>query len=513
MTELPPIPSDPAALPGWMAGLTPEQHTALGEQVVGGSLLAGLAAGVGIAGAPDAFGDFDRPNPQIELPPAPTGRSAYTLRVDVADAKPPIWRRLVVRSDVTLDVIHRVLQAAFGWEDYHLHRFATGDPYSSPYFTTPADLEEGETGTPEERARLDQVLTEVGAHLTYEYDFGDGWTHRLLLESAEPWPEEEPRTAWCLTGRRAGPLEDSGGVWGYGELAAWVRSGHAEDQAPDNAEDLVGWIPEGFDPDHFAVDETDEAIATALLGDAAVIARSVGGREDLVRFVRRLPPEPAATVARWLLAAGLDPAEPVDADAAHALTRPWRTLLRHVGDEVRLTTAGYLPPVVVQAVYDELGLAEDWYGKGNREDLTYPVLGLREQAQNLGLLRKAKGRLAPTATARRLADDPPGLLRHIAARLPAGRREDEQQAGWLLLLATAAGEGRAAAEREIATILAALGWRGPDRDGLSTDLAARSARPTGAMLRSAAGDLGFRRSDEPHPSAVLLARLSLVIGS
>src|SRR3546814_15797052 len=34
-----------------------------------------------------------------------------------------IWRRLLVRSDLTLFGLHRVIQIAFGWEDYHLHAF------------------------------------------------------------------------------------------------------------------------------------------------------------------------------------------------------------------------------------------------------------------------------------------------------------------------------------------------------------------------------------------------------
>lgn len=509
MTDLPPMPTNPADLLTWVRGLTEEQRLALVQEVRGGSLLGGLAAGG--PGDRAAFPDFDRANPEIALPPAPAAPSTYTIRAEIVGAKPPIWRRLAVRSDVTLDVVHRVLQAAFGWWDGHLHRFATGDPYAGPFFVTPEDLDEGETGTPEERARLDQVLTEVGARLTYEYDFGDGWTHRILLESVDPWPEQETRTAWCLTGRRAGPLEDSGGIGAYGELAEWVRNGYDEAHAPYNAEDLAGWIPDGFDPDLFSVEETDEAIEAALLGDVVGIARATGAREELVQLVRRLPTEAAAMATRWLMtSAGTGAAEAVGLETARAATRPWRVLLRHVGDGVALTQAGYLPPAVVQAVYDELGLAERWIGKGNREDLTLPVLGLREQAQELGLLRKAKGRLSPTAAGRRLADDPVGLLKHVAHRLPLGRREDEQQAGWLLLMATAAGERREAADGHVDAVMTALGWRWEGDSRLAAGLGVRSSRPTRIALQCAGGDLVYGRAQEPAPGAVLLARLSLV---
>ena len=51
------------------------------------------------------------------------GLQLFRVRVDLRHAAPPIWRRLELRSDLTLDVVHRVLQAAFGWTDSHLWRF------------------------------------------------------------------------------------------------------------------------------------------------------------------------------------------------------------------------------------------------------------------------------------------------------------------------------------------------------------------------------------------------------
>lgn len=520
--ELPPIPSDPRELIDWVEKLDPEQQHAFLDQVRSGPAF----------GAMMSPGFVDSENPQVDLPPAPAAPMAYTLRIDISDAKPPIWRRLVVRSDVTLDVLHTVIQAAFGWWDSHLHRFSLGDPYTGPYFVTQYDIEEeGDTGTLEQEARLDQVLTEPGDRLTYEYDFGDGWTHEIKLETVEAWSEEEGRTVWCVTGRNAGPLEDCGGIWSYNELAAWVRSDFAPDKAPPNADDLEDWIPEDFDPDDFDVEDTNDAIEVALLGDAGVIARTLGLRDEAVAFAQSLAGESGATVARWLIAGGFGGAQPgagqplaadpragqrrtaplVDVDLAASATRPWRVLLHHVGEGVTLTKAGYLPPAVVEAVWTELDLDAQWIGKGNREDHTLPVLLLRESAQDLGLLRKSKGRLAPTAAARKTRDDPVALLRHIAARLPLGKRQDEQQAGWVVLVATAAGEGRQATGRHLASILTDLGWTtsaGP--------LDARSARvsgqPTRHVLETAAGELVFSRREVPGPEAVALARLALVGG-
>ena len=69
------------------------------------------------------------------------------IRVDLNHAKPPIWRRLDLRSDLTLDVVHQVLQVAFDWTDSHLHRFALGGhPFARTRqsFLCPFDLEQGE---------------------------------------------------------------------------------------------------------------------------------------------------------------------------------------------------------------------------------------------------------------------------------------------------------------------------------------------------------------------------------
>jgi hypothetical protein len=90
------------------------------------------------------------------------------------------WRRLDLRSDLTLDAVHQVLQAAFDWTDSHLHRFAlSGSPFdrSSQPFLCPYDVEEGELddegAVPASDVRLDETLQEPGDVLSYVYDYGE----------------------------------------------------------------------------------------------------------------------------------------------------------------------------------------------------------------------------------------------------------------------------------------------------------------------------------------------------
>ena len=121
----------------------------------------------------------------------------FQLKITLQDIQPPVWRRVLVPDDTTLIGLHRVIQAAMGWEDYHLWRFEIGD-------TEYGEELEGGWGEPIESARdarLNQVA-EPGDMLLYEYDFGDSWEHRVRVEKVLPAAPGArlPR----VRGRRAG---------------------------------------------------------------------------------------------------------------------------------------------------------------------------------------------------------------------------------------------------------------------------------------------------------------------
>ena len=80
----------------------------------------------------------------------------YRVRVDLRDTKPPLWRRLELSSDIYLDELHEVLQAACGWTDSHLHEFRSGAGYHDlevERYLCPFMLEEDDDGVPEEQVR------------------------------------------------------------------------------------------------------------------------------------------------------------------------------------------------------------------------------------------------------------------------------------------------------------------------------------------------------------------------
>lgn len=418
-----------------LAGATPEEGRALLD-----GLLSGQVSSI-----------FEK----LHTDQAPTLRAApadvrgFRVRLDLLGAKPPVWRRLDLPGDLTLPQVHDVVQAAMGWTDSHLHRFRTGSGVRSPYFVTSFDIDEGDDGLLEDEVRLDQLLAAKGDSLWYDYDFGDGWDHVLTVENVL---EEPPSTACCIGGRMACPPEDCGGIGGYEELAAWVRGGYDKTLLPevfDNGADARQWLPMDWHPDHFDVNESNLALTAALAmpvavtGELAELLGKRGGR--LLREVLSSPLTHGPT--------------DVSEDEAARLTESYRLLLEVVGDGVALTSAGYLPPALVEQFAEGAGITGWWIGKANREDLTPPVAAARETARALGLVAVRKGRLMPTAAGVRAHQDPQALLQHIAGRLPLGTKEFDRQAGWMALAVIASGAPAEDWHETISELLADLGWR------------------------------------------------------
>lgn len=175
----------------------------------------------------------------------------YQLKIALKYIRPPIWRRIEVPGDVTLPKLHLVLQAAMGWTNSHLHQFQVGKTYYGD-----SDVDEfGELNLKDEsKLRLSQLLTKPKQKIVYEYDFGDGWEHEILLEKVLPrdLTVEYPR---CLGGARACPPEDCGGVHGYANFLAAIR-----DPKHEEHDEYLDWIGGDFDPEEFDVEDFDNAL-------------------------------------------------------------------------------------------------------------------------------------------------------------------------------------------------------------------------------------------------------------
>ena len=185
----------------------------------------------------------------------------YQIKVTLMRTAPPIWRRLLVGSDITLSGLHDLLQLAMGWTNSHLHEFQfRGQCYGS----TDAVLGLTE-GIDERKVRLNQLLVRVGAKIVYTYDFGDGWEHAVVLEKCLPVDSNMTYPA-CTGGRGACPPEDCGGVGGFYNLLEALQN----PRRPEHKE-LLEWVGRDYDPEKFS----SEAVNRSLHGKKRA-ARSSG---------------------------------------------------------------------------------------------------------------------------------------------------------------------------------------------------------------------------------------------
>ena len=141
--------------------------------------------------------------------PAP-GDAILQVKVTLLEVSPPVWRRLLVPAAIRLDRLHGAIQIAMGWTNSHLHCFEAGGVGYGPVIE---DLDHRD----ERKAQLDDLVAEPGDQLTYDYDFGDGWEHEIVVEAVLV-AEAYRRYPRCLGGERRCPPEDCGGSWGYSHL-------------------------------------------------------------------------------------------------------------------------------------------------------------------------------------------------------------------------------------------------------------------------------------------------------
>ena len=144
-----------------------------------------------------------------------------------------------------------------GWTNSHLHRFeADGREFGR----TDPDLDPEDDLISDQQATLAEIAPAVGSRFEYEYDFGDGWEHTVLVEDVREGGAALGR-ALCLDGARACPPEDCGGPYGYeAEFVAALR-----DQGHERRTELIEWIGEGFDPERFDLDAANRRLKRVKL--------------------------------------------------------------------------------------------------------------------------------------------------------------------------------------------------------------------------------------------------------
>jgi hypothetical protein len=181
--------------------------------------------------------------------PVDAAGPVYQLKVTLLDSQPAIWRRFQVESGITLERLHRVLQVVMGWTDSHMHGFRLPGPSQRGARRQLLPIESAD----EKATPVSELLRRPKDWLVYEYDFGDGWEHQILLEEIVP-RSSGARYPTILAGHGACPPEDVGGLPGYYHFLEAIKN----PKHPDH-EDMIEWGGEDFDPVEFDVQMVNRA--------------------------------------------------------------------------------------------------------------------------------------------------------------------------------------------------------------------------------------------------------------
>ena len=136
-----------------------------------------------------------------------------------------------------------------GWTNSHLHHSV----FEDRYYSEPGEFE-SPNNIDYSKVKLSDLISSIEQKLEYEYDFGDGWEHEILLEKIiNDYDSKHPV---CLTGKRACPPEDCGGPYGYEDMLKIMA-----DPGHEQYEEYVEWLDgEVFDPEYLDIDEINEML-------------------------------------------------------------------------------------------------------------------------------------------------------------------------------------------------------------------------------------------------------------
>lgn len=163
----------------------------------------------------------------------------FVMKVTLSLENYDVWRRLKVPASMTFCDLHKIIQSAFNWKNYHLHEFiifdkkVSGSKYSHDGYidhsaynragyepiielvSSSSDLEYSDEQIEmklENNIRLSEYLPEHEL-MKYIYDYGDNWQHYIEIEEVDE--DYDKNYPVCLSGNGNTPPEDVGGENGY----------------------------------------------------------------------------------------------------------------------------------------------------------------------------------------------------------------------------------------------------------------------------------------------------------
>ena len=158
------------------------------------------------------------------------------VRISLKEIEPEIWRQVEVPLGLSLKGLHDVIQAAMGWQDYHLFEFRIGEKlYGIP--DPERDVLQAKL------VKIETIVAKGFDCFDYVYDFGDDWEHAIVIEAIGP---ADPALKYprFIDGARRGPPEDVGGIPGYYNFLDIAAKPRHRDHRH-----LIEWYGGPYDPE------------------------------------------------------------------------------------------------------------------------------------------------------------------------------------------------------------------------------------------------------------------------
>lgn len=175
---------------------------------------------------------------------------AVQLKILLKHSKPPIWRRILVKSEISFYELHFTIQLAMGWTNSHLYEFEIDEYIIGEPLDEPDEFDTNEI-IDSELIFLEEVVAQGTTRFDYNYDMGDFWQHTIEVEGVLPLKDDTyyPR---CIKGKGNCPPEDCGGIPGFIYFLEVLKNkNHPEHET------MIEWTGGTYDPSKFDIEEVN----------------------------------------------------------------------------------------------------------------------------------------------------------------------------------------------------------------------------------------------------------------
>lgn len=178
---------------------------------------------------------------------------AIQIKIILDRTNPLIWRELLVARDITFYKLHHTIQIAMGWTNSHLFEFKI-EGYRIGEIIDNLEYQDESHIVNAKETKLIVLIDKEGEAFKYEYDFGDGWDHSVILEKYELLNSTQ-QLPFCISGALKCPPEDCGGITGFYDFLSII----SDKRHPDHRDTKV-WAGGKFDPFEFDITKVNKQL-------------------------------------------------------------------------------------------------------------------------------------------------------------------------------------------------------------------------------------------------------------